>query len=369
MTFKFISISDIHIGHNNINVHLVHEHLKKFLYPLLNDDLDVLFLVGDFTHTLLHLSNDAAFISLKIMKELGDLSNKHNFQLRVLKGTSEHDRDQNKYFLMDPDKYPNVQVIDKMTIELMDKIGAIAYCPDDLPYDNAQEVLINMISDYGLDQISMLVHHGFFKHEIPPNVPIQPYNLFNWDILKKYIKVCVIKGHVHTSSIYHKVFDNGSFERMKHGEEENKGFFVFEFDPDTFKLKHNFIVNEDTYIFKTLDLGPDVGYRDLHDHIKQLLSTIGPNVPDPIFIRCKCFKALKTNVNFKDLSFDREIRFSFLFKDEIEDVINDVIMDLSKIDLPTMTDNNMADFICRYIAESFNESISSDTIRKYYEED
>jgi hypothetical protein len=54
-------------------------------------------------------------------------------------------------------------------------------------------------------------------------------------------------GHVHTKSQYGQVLYNGSFDRLAHNEEEDKGFFYID-------KSIKFIKNTDATLFKSIDL-------------------------------------------------------------------------------------------------------------------
>ena len=57
-------------------------------------------------------------------------------------------------------------------------------------------------------------------------------------------------GHIHTPSHRANVYYCGSFDRMSHGEEENKGFYVFTRKDNRWTSR--FCVNQDSYKFITI---------------------------------------------------------------------------------------------------------------------
>lgn len=259
------------------------------------------------------MNNVAAYVGITIINELKEMSKKHDFLIIVIEGTKEHDANQLKYFTIDDDKYPNVRVIKNMSIEYLEKYDKHVLCiPDDLTYPNAQSEAIRKIKELGLEKVDICALHGFCKHEIPPHIPIKPYNLFDSDVLMKYVKGPIIKGHVHTSSIYKTTLNNGSFERNRHGEEERKGFFYIKINTDG-TFTYEFIVNENTMIFKEISL-PE---HNTVEVFKKKMEKILTNKRDHrIHINIVCSRATKIKFNPADYPFDHPIFYKFKLLDD-----------------------------------------------------
>lgn len=346
---ELISISDLHIGNNQLSPEITYRNIKKYLYPELNEKLDMLIFVGDFFHTLLHLNSPAAYVAITIIDEILELSNKYGFLVRVVDGTFEHDRDMNKLFLRHPEKYPNVKVMNTMGVEYVEEKGIyVLYIPDDLPYKNAQSEAIMRIKEFGISKVDVIALHGYCKHEIPKDVPIEPYNLFNIDQLSKYVKGPIIKGHIHSKSIYSKCLNNGSFERFRHNEEERKGYYRITYDmKDSFTYK--FICNEDTGLFKSITL-PDENFIEVFvTQMEKIKSKINELTPLPINIRLICKKAVKNKFNPHDFDFDLAIKYTFKLLDSltIYDEKDDFYINVN--DLAPITKDNLPELIASFI--------------------
>jgi hypothetical protein len=68
----------------------------------------------------------------------------------------------------------------------------------------------------------------------------------------------VLNGHIHTTSYINKVLTVGSFERLRHGEEESKGFYIISLK-DKYQVGIKFVKNREAVPFITLDIS---GYDD-----------------------------------------------------------------------------------------------------------
>ena len=341
-----VSISDIHLGNNRVTPEVIHRNLNKYLYPELVD-IDILILGGDFFHTLLNLNSSAAYYAILIINEIVELSIKHDFLVRVLKGTFEHDRDQNKYFNVD-NKYDHIKLINTLSIEHIEKLNInICYVPDDLPYKNAQAEIVKKIKDQQLEQVDMLVLHSYCKHEIPKDAPIEPNNLFDIDFLIHYVKGPILKGHIHTKSVYKTCINNGSFERLTHGQEEKKGFFKFTYDREKFTYK--FIENKDTAIFSSITLGEENYVETFIKCIENIISKVNEDTPLPINIRIICNKVTKNKFNPYDFDFKIPIRYSTKLIDAkiIQTDTEDMFLVLN--DLPKINRGNLATIISDFI--------------------
>ena len=256
MKTSILAISDVHIGCPRLNPKLLHDKFVKFLYPQITSEISILFICGDFFDNLLNLNAYAAFVAMDIIKELKHLCRQVGCDLRVLRGTFTHDRDQPKHFVNgeDPEDL-SVRLFDKLAFEHHARTGLnIIYIPDNLKCDDIYENIHELLESHNLEKADILVHHGYFKHMLPEALIAKglPHGCLEVDKIQKYVKGCVLNGHVHISSIYQNVISIGSFDRLAHGEEEPKGFYRIDIDEAGYKFK--FIENKDATKFITYNL-------------------------------------------------------------------------------------------------------------------
>ena len=285
---KLLELTDLHIGRPFVPPSMVHEHLVKYLYPQL-PHIQLLAIVGDFFDRLCNLNSDDGIYAALIVDELIQYAERYQFYIRVVRGTFSHDRYQNRLFLTKNYRNPVmlhnrplVRVIDNIELELFDDLKiSVVYCPDDQPYQDVTQAVIDVIEAHKLKQVDFLFSHGYWEHLLPKGLTQLPHNTLIYHRLEPYIQGAVLNGHVHTPNIHKKVFNGGSFERLQHGEEEDKGYFLLTYTPSKHKVRYEFIVNEDTIPFVTIDLNTVFNVEDALIRIGHIVDEIRKKRQDP----------------------------------------------------------------------------------------
>lgn len=259
---NILFITDIHIGNLKVPGHKIYQNLTKYVYPYINDDLDMLIIGGDYFDALIDFDGSSGVYAAIIIDELIQMAHKHNFLIRVIRGTFSHDRNQNQMFTkhekmhtMKTGDTHTVKVFDSMGFEYITKLGiSFLYIPDDLPYNDAFERAKDLLKKHQIDKVDFVVHHGYCTHMLPEG--IKKYsNVYSADQYRELATAYVLNGHVHDSYIHDNfIISGGSFERFVHNEEEEKGCYLIKYNPETGKKIPKFIKNEGSTIFFTLDL-------------------------------------------------------------------------------------------------------------------
>lgn len=260
---KIISISDIHLGHNNVPASFIINNLNK-LIPF-NDsmaDVDIIFLAGDvFDQQLFFSAGIISEIELWMVR-LMRICEKYDIKLRILEGTPSHDRGQSKHFEHLKtlcDIKGDIKYIPKLSIEYMSDGTTVLYVPDEYhatTFETWTEVQ-SLLLENNLQQVDYAVMHGMFEHQMPAHKNMQFHNSKNYlDIVRKYIFI----GHVHHMSVNQRILSQGSTDRLNHGEEEDKGIWMVTSYADSFCSDElTFVKNEGAKIFKTVNLvGVDI---------------------------------------------------------------------------------------------------------------
>ncbi len=255
---RFITISDIHIGHNKVYPETIWNNLKEYLYPHLKD-IDVLFICGDYFETILSIDDKATYCGIMIMSEIFNLAIEYKFKVRILRGTVSHDRNQNKIFnsiITNLDQKIDYKYFDILDFEYMEDLDLkILYLPDELPYKDSNDCLSlikNRMTDLNWDTIDIVIGHGNFEHAMPYGMPLSP-KMFRAEQFKNIVKGKIFMGHIHSYSAYKNIVYNGSFDRLRHGEEESKGFIITQVDSNK-NYKSKFIENKNATKFISLTL-------------------------------------------------------------------------------------------------------------------
>lgn len=252
---KLLALADLHVGNPRIDPFHFIGCIREYVIPRITSDVDYVFIAGDFFDMLLNMNSQASMIALTAISELKKACSENNVKLRVLRGTLTHDRNQPKHFETASPEYSGcVEYKDTMCVEYdAENKLSILYMPDNLPYDNIEDEVVKVLDANALKQVDVVIHHGYFKHMLPPGIP-EPKGTLDYETFKKFYSGCVLNGHVHISSIYKNVLSIGSFDRMAYGEEEPKGFYEVTRD-DKGVYQFSFIENKHAYPFWTVNLG------------------------------------------------------------------------------------------------------------------
>lgn len=287
-----LSLSDIHLGHKKVSTQHIVTNLNRYLPD--NDSMyqvDIIFLGGDVFDDVVSLRDDATGIIQRFIVRLLKLCKKYDIQLRVLEGTPSHDGKQSKQFILLNEFLKintDVQYFDQLCIEYNERFNIhVLYVPDKWrgSCDQTQEEVKQLLQLHHLTQVDFSIIHGQFKHQLPAlDLPDDTHDHdFYLSITKKYIFV----GHIHFMSQFDRILAQGSFDRLRHKEEQPKGFFKVESYQDIQQDTITFIENKHAAIFKELYFTNETSQEiidQLNRFITQLPETV-LNQQRPCFIK------------------------------------------------------------------------------------
>lgn len=284
-------LTDIHIGNPKINLPKLHDVFLGMVFPKLAECELILF-GGDFFDCLLNINGDAGIFAVSLVDELFELISTRDCWLRVLRGTFSHDRYQNRLFTDRPNGLgnykglPKCRTINKVAVESFPDGPIVAYCPDDLPCKDPTDLVLATLEANHLASVDYLCSHGYWDHLLPPAMTIRPHNCLDYNRLGPKITCHVFNGHVHSRGIWNKVVTGGSLERFRHGEEEDKGFYLADWDPATRTDTLTFVKNEKATPFITVDMTVlEKGDRALAYLDRRIHETVKNDYTGPIHIR------------------------------------------------------------------------------------
>lgn len=264
-------LPDIHMGKPRINPEGVRQRLTDLFYTKI-EDLDLIVFGGDFFNSSLTMNSDAGLCAATIIEEVLSLAYAHKVFVRVVTGTFFHDRYQNRFFEIKDktcgkiDGVPLVKVFDTIELEYITPLNlSVIYCPDN--QSDPTDKILDLLKVHRLDKIDFLFSHGYYEQLLPRALPQLPPNLINYSRINSFVQGFIMNGHIHTPSVHEKLISGGSFERLNHGEEHDKGFFIVSYDTKTKEASHEFIVNKFTTPFITLSLSD---HPDMDSYIKAI---------------------------------------------------------------------------------------------------
>lgn len=350
---RVVSISDVHIGHHVTLSESIYENLKAYFYPELTNETDILFICGDFFDRLLNLDSKSSTVAITFIHEIIQMSIKNNFIIRVLNGTFSHDKYQNQLFLTIADKYKdvNLKVITDISFERINELDTtVLYIPDDLPYNNFNEVsdsISKVLARNDVEKVDFIIGHGTLDYTIPKSAHKDKI-IFPEEFISNLVEGYAIFGHIHTRSSREKIIYNGSFDRLAHGEEKSKGFYIVNRRNDKYYFK--FVENRDASKFLTLrPIGDEL--EDLKvDLFRQIDKNFGPHYSGHLRIVCKDVTIRSLLYKFAmDKYPTLDITCKTMKEIQEEQKLDDEIKTFTSIEL---TENNISDKIYTFIKET-----------------
>lgn len=253
---RLASISDIHLGNRRVRAREIIEKLDR-AFP--NDhtlkELDVIFIGGDvFDRPLSLHEEDSTEIRIWIARFLRRCK-KHDVMVRIVEGTPSHDWNQS-------DLFESINRIAKiecdvlyhkdLCIEYIERLGIhVLYVPDEWEHesDETWKQVKQLLHSHGLDKVDFAIMHGAFEYQLPSHVQAPTHDEERYLSIVRYF---IFIGHVHRHLPKGRIIPNGSFDRLAHGEEEDKGH-VRALIRKKGDHEITFIPNKDAKSFITID--------------------------------------------------------------------------------------------------------------------
>lgn len=277
---KIVHIADIHVNHPKVNPLSMSCAFMRHVLPELQD-ADFLVIAGDYFDSMLHFnSRESAELAYRIFNSFVAVREKNpKLKVRLLRGTFTHDRNQCELLqavwyrqtvtktsidaLLGADD--SIRYVDQVTIvpETIDgQTFYILYLPDSLSqYKDSYEVM-DVVQEHmqhlKIDKVDFVVGHGYFEHRLPKGALHQPKIVYTYDQFRRIVKHKVLMGHIHVHSSFRDfIYYSGSIERLNHGEEEDKGFYVHEGSLDE-GFTSRFVVNNYSTLFLTVEVPDEI---------------------------------------------------------------------------------------------------------------
>lgn len=255
--FKYLVISDIHLGHPINKTPYIVSNLNKFFTTYHTDlkYLNTIFIAGDIFDRLLANPSTDYLLASEWLTELVLYCKLNKIRLRILEGTPSHDWKQAKLITSIINKL-NIEVdymyIDTLHIEYFKKENIyVLYIPDEYKpkaIDTLKEVK-EKLKELNIEKVDIAIMHGQFNYQMPMVKLDSSHSEEEYlNIVKHYISI----GHIHTPSIYSRILAQGSFDRLKHNEEEDKGAMLITIYNDIEQDNYKFLINKDAMLFKTI---------------------------------------------------------------------------------------------------------------------
>ena len=371
-------ISDIHWGAFSGN--RLYDELQIFINYIKDCKvLDFIVITGDYYDEKLYLNGVPANLSLKFFKELLEICRDKNTKLRMIKGTRSHDIDQLKLlYNLNINNEVDFKIYDKVEDEYLFENLHILYIPEEY-VDNIDDYYKDYLNDNKL--YDLIFYHGLVEDNAFVGMSQESEKthkkapIFKTERLLDCVKGCVMAGHDHTPKIIKERYYNvGSYSCWAHGEEENKGFYMLNYNPKNGNFTTEFIVNTKRQRFLTIKITEDSDFfkcGDLKESLDYLM-TINENmtfdnlrfviyIPDDFEDNDLLVNGIKTTfARYKDV----KVAFKNL-KSEKQNIKMEETINLLKQKYWFLFEKEMPyeENISRFIKITYNKDIDIDFIR------
>lgn len=253
-----LEMGDIHLGHRRTST----EHIVNNLNKVIDNDavmqqVDLMIIAGDLFDRLLPLSNPDVSLCHRWIHKLFTVCKRHDITLRVLEGTPSHDNKQPS-MMMDVLHASELDIdfkyVDVLSIEYIQKFDiSVLYIPDEWNPSCEQTLaeVKTVLDTHGLSQVDFAVMHGQFDVQLPEHLrKVIPHH--DSQSYLELVKYLIFIGHVHTASRHDRILAAGSFDRLAHGEEADKGCYLVTVT-DSGTADVDFLVTKDAKKYLTYD--------------------------------------------------------------------------------------------------------------------
>ena len=258
----FITLSDVHVGYQpveQITKEFFDEEKGFFTkatalieeYKEANIPFGGFAITGDYFDHLLTLNSSHAKFAMDLMHAFIYVAVQYNGTVTLIQGTKSHDLSQINIFEPFTYEYENKFFIINTVCEMQIAGYDILCIPEEYMTNQTE-----YYKEYFKKKYDMIWGHGYFKfncfnkNEVERPMPEMP--IFDQEEIVKVARLTIF-GHDHTGQNYREcIYYNGSYSRLCHGEEHDKGALVVYIDEDNFEVEQ--LVNELTPSFASVQL-------------------------------------------------------------------------------------------------------------------
>ena len=237
--FRILEMADIHVNHPFVP-HLTTIELISgvLLNPEILRKTHRVLLAGDFyDHGMEYTDTEKVIDIEKFQERFLRRCKEYDVQVRILRGTKSHDREQAAYFIKINEQCKidcDIKYFDKLTVDIDERYGdSTLYIPDQWNVDASKTLkeAVTEMARLGLKQVDFGVMHGSMRYQMPEHMRLNQ-DLHDEKQYNDLVRFALFIGHHHNASNYGKIHCAGSPQRLRFGEEEDKGFITAEIRPN-----------------------------------------------------------------------------------------------------------------------------------------
>ena len=368
---NIVFIADIHFGaidSAKLFKNLNDEFLKK-VHDYCNESkrvINLLVIGGDLFDRKLSLNSSDSKYLMYFLNEL--YTSSFIEKVVILKGTQSHDYNQLDNFThMYSDKFNIINTITEDRVEDM----KILYVPEEIIEEDMEEYY----KSFHNKEYDYIFGHGTFQH-----IAFASKNTIEYTAYKKVpvfpsdfwkAKHGVYFGHIHKHDEYkgkYNVNYVGSFSRWKHGEEDDKGFYIINSDNN---IENDFIVNEKAplYITENIDKIIDSN-RTIDEKVEKIIKVKNNNNIYRLRLFAENFTKEEDFNILKEYFMNHDLGITLFKKeDDKQELLEEQVSEeIKKLNYIFDENNSLENIVSEYIKSKFDIDISPKTVKSYLNE-
>lgn len=257
MKYSFLVVGDVHFGY--YPPELLYKEFNLTIDAVEKYQPDCVVIVGDYYDTKLSMASAHSVYSIKAFSNLIKKCEEMNIKVRQIKGTNSHDPENQ---LKNLAQIANSSRCDYKLILTVDEEELfpgfkVLYIPEEYVDDKD-----NYYALYFKNRYQGIFGHGMFEETNFSSETkfksMRKYPVFNSNDMETICEGPIVFGHIHKSQkIRERIYYTGSLVRSRFGEEEAKGFYFVEYNTDTKESVFEFIENEGTMKYDTIEVNTD----------------------------------------------------------------------------------------------------------------
>ena len=257
MKKSFLVVGDIHFGYYPPD--LLYKEFQLIIDAIYEYKPDCVVIAGDYYDTKLSMASAHSVYSVKAFSDLIKVCEDKDIKVRQIKGTNSHDPENQ---LKNLAQIANSSQCDYKLILTVDEEEIfpgfnILYIPEEYMEDSKE-----YYKEYFNKKYQLVFGHGMFEETNFSSKnkykTMKKYPVFNSKEMEEVCEGPIVFGHIHTAQrIRNRIQYTGSLVRSRFGEEEAKGFYIVEFDDVTKESEFEFIENELTMKYDTIEIKSD----------------------------------------------------------------------------------------------------------------
>lgn len=339
--------------------------------------LDFVILSGDYFHTKISANSEHARYALRFLTKLIRICAEKDAKLRIIKGTESHDNKQLEMFDgLQTAAQCDFKVIHTVASEYLFEDLRVLYIPEEYMED-----MDEFYGEYFSETYDYVIGHGLVDKAVfiaatqESEQTMSKAPIFKTDILHHICRGPIYFGHIHKPMKVDRFRYVGSYSRWAFGEEEDKGFIMTYYTPETGKFKDEFIVNDHARKFETIkvEYSSPMFNRTQQEQIEYLIQITDTLMTDYLRLEINIPEdyenpMLLTNMlnevfnKFKNVKLKINNNSKTRQKKEVEEKINALIERYGYIFDKT---KSAEEKISKFIKTKHNRDISTEKVRFY----